>query len=104
MRIHPFLQPAMDPAVLAHMRQQMGAAAAAGATAAVAAQGVFMAKAVASLSKMANAPEVDKTKLHFRECAGEKWVDTSLSEWPESALAPPPSKQWPCWPYWPCRS
>lgn len=65
------------------MRQQMGAAAAATATA--------MVNAAKSGPRGAQ-QEIDPSKLHFRECAGEKWIDTSLSEWPDSA---PPTRTAP---------
>ena len=78
---------------MAHIRQQMGAAAAANATAAVAAatQGAYLAaaKAGSSLAMLAGGGEVDKSKLHFREAAGEKWVDAALGDWPESARPGP---------------
>lgn len=66
----------------------MGAAAAASATAMVHAQHAAVAKAAGG--KLAQPVEVDVQKLHFREVGGEKWVDPSLSEWPESARRTPP--------------
>lgn len=63
----------------------MGAAAAANATAVINAQQA----AKATGGQRTVQTEVDVTKLHFREVAGEKWVDPSLSEWPDSAPARP---------------
>lgn len=74
----PVMHTQMDPAVLAHMRQQALGAATPSTAAALAAL------ATAQGGKLAAGPVIDKKKLHFREAAGEKWVDVTLAEWPEN--------------------